>query len=75
MHLPHYEFSDSGDSLNFQFESISDNRRIVKLIQYEQIDEDGDLYNLALVVTTRRTPSFLLPTGPLLLAKKHPCLL
>ncbi|MGA0555501.1 DUF6934 family protein [Larkinella sp. VNQ87] len=49
MQLPQYDFQASTDSLNFQFESVSATRTIRKFIEYSQIDEKSQLYNLALI--------------------------
>lgn len=52
MQLPYYDFQISKDALNFEFESVSETRRIRKLIEFRQIDKGHQLYNLALVDVT-----------------------
>jgi hypothetical protein len=50
MSKPKYSLiTTSADRLRFEFESISPEKTILKVIEYEPIDENGLYYNLALV--------------------------
>ena len=50
MSRPKYSLiSISDDRLRFEFESISPEKTVVKVVEYEPIDENGVYFNLALV--------------------------
>ena len=49
MDEPSYGFTKIEDKLLFEFESISDEKCIKKLIEYRLINDEISLYNLALV--------------------------
>jgi uncharacterized protein (TIGR02588 family) len=50
MSKPKYTIkSISDDKLRFEFESISPEKTVVKVVEFEQIDENGIYFNLALV--------------------------
>jgi len=44
---PHYNFEAAPDSLIFEFESVSDNKTIKKVVLYEKIEEYDNLYQLS----------------------------
>ena len=49
MNQPAYAFESSEDSLLFRFDSVSEDRRVAKLIVYAPIPQLKSVYNLALL--------------------------
>jgi hypothetical protein len=49
MNEPNYPFHNTNDKLLFEFESVSDEKTIKKVVEYRLINPEISLYNLALV--------------------------